>query len=445
VKLMPFALILIGSLALLGSPIYALTIDAQPMTTCSALGFCKTIVDVSPYLTTKELDDFKISDYTKSLTALTYDKTEVAKPKEATDFIITYNGSIMTVSGNVLKGESAYWTLALTKDVLIDPWWNVTGTLYMNNTLESIELSDGGINGDDYSYRGQLVTIGSDCSRLIVEKHSTSTVPFVRMYTTPNQTNVLNATYSGIYATFNNTTAGTYYLLNNVTKGTDHMWQSDAASYTYTNGNVTAILATIRRVSGAWSNYTNYWFELESITCEIAYDGTSATWYENNLFLNGNESNITISTTTALNSTATTNLTGAYVAIWINDTLSANSTNSANNTTTFSAGLYNVTAFFGNTSTNETKTWWANITSAVSPPSSETIAYIYCTDNTTLGHINVTNLQTDSVITYYENCANGCDNTTASCSPSETEELLYTGGFAAFMLLVVIIIAWRVK
>jgi hypothetical protein len=142
------------------------------------------------------------------------------------------------------------------------------------------------------------------------------------------------------------------------------------------------------------------------------------------LYLNGNQSNISLPYGTLLNSTAVLNITTSYgLKLIINNTIANSTNNIVYNISNLSVGLWNISGVYDSTP-NELasyKTYWANITNTttpvIPPASNNTIAYVYCTANTTLGHINITNLQTDGVITYYENCPYGCDNVTKICSP----------------------------
>lgn len=64
------------------------------------------------------------------------------------------------------------------------------------------------------------------------------------------------------------------------------------------------------------------------------------------LWLNGNEDNVSFFYGTSLNSTALINITGLWVAIDINGTLSANDTTTSFNISTFPVGLWNITAYY---------------------------------------------------------------------------------------------------
>ena len=84
------------------------------------------------------------------------------------------------------------------------------------------------------------------------------------------------------------------------------------------------------------------------------------------LWLNGNENNITMTYGSALNSTAQINVTGLWTAIEKNGTLIANGTATSTNVTVWSAGYYNMTAYYsGNAAYLASDiTWWAGITKA---------------------------------------------------------------------------------
>ena len=87
-----------------------------------------------------------------------------------------------------------------------------------------------------------------------------------------------------------------------------------------------------------------------------------------NLYLNGAQGNLTGVYPITLNSTATINAS-VWVAIDINNTLSANDTQTATNITILPAGLWNITAYFNGDDSYiaSSKTYWVDI--APSPPS----------------------------------------------------------------------------
>lgn len=89
------------------------------------------------------------------------------------------------------------------------------------------------------------------------------------------------------------------------------------------------------------------------------------------LFLDGFQSNNTYgyNPSRIVNSTGVVNVTGLWVAIDINGTTYTNGTTTVENLTTFGAGLYNITAWFGGNATylSSSETWWLTIQQADNP------------------------------------------------------------------------------
>lgn len=392
------------------------SIDLNRYSSCSIDGYCKTEVDIN------ELDLSKDGkDLLKSIDSKTSYSIETSHSIDGFSIDIIDKEKLL-ITGHIM--QNTYWTADLG-EVLLDPWWNVTTNVSTNTTFTSIALSSGGTNNDDYNRRGILFTIDNDTTKLYVKRHDDSTSSFAWLVFAGNKSSYQNATYTASdYAVFNNTPAGSYYILNNITTGSGEMFQNDAASYPYASDIIHAVVGAIWRGNGAWNNYTTYYFEIEKVIATTENDGTVATWYENHLYLNGTEGNVSFNTTDTINFTGTTNLTGATVLIYINDTLSANSTDSATNETNLTAGLYNITGWFGNISTNESITWWATVSEYVPPANLTGSYYKFCSDNNTLSYYNEYNFQTDTLINRSSYCENGCDNITMSCNLPQYQQNL---------------------
>lgn len=393
-------LFLILFLTLLAIPVSALNIDAQADTYCN-WGNCETRVNLSNYLITTQINIVKGLDLSKSKPALN---------DKLISFNYRFDNNILVFYGQVKN--DVYWTFDLKNGYIIDPFWNYTeaGT---EDTI-TVGITTLGANSDT-NKQGYFITMKANASLVSVTKHASDTsshawIDFV------NDTNIANASFSGNTATFTpniELTDGVSYHL--------YTWNSGAGRDAYILNPISIPITTGRDLDiitgqyndGTWHN-DSIGRCIDNITTINASSNVSI-WYVNNLFLNGNESNITLNNATEFNVTGITNLTALPVLLYINDTLSANDTDRAENNTYLAQGTYNITGYFGNSSTNETITYWLTMT-YTAPGAS--IGYVFCTDNETLAHINVTNLETDNVISYNDHCVYGCDNVTFACYPA---------------------------
>ena len=441
-KLVLIALFL--AFALTFSPALALNIDAQNTTSCDSLGNCKTEIDLTKFLSAGAITTLKSVNLTTYLPSLDVKLKTIN---------YSYNASKLIVAGKVL--QNTYWTFDLKNGYVIDPWWNYTS---YNLTNWSITL-DSQTNVEDATGFWTGIKFHTYKAGKLIE---------VQKYPGTNYSNVglqnsthfflSNATFSGNVAVFS------YDLVNN----TDYYligWDSGArakgvvdpaGTYPFTTA---AIYVTASAYSASpYTSYTDYTIKVFSIQKVVIQTNSSlntSVWYDVALFLNGNQSNITIDSATALNATAWTNLTGLNVSLYNNGTLTNYGTTSATNISTLSAGLYNITAYFvnnSNTSINATLTWWANMTyTAPAAVSNISATYNINLNNAPLTCINSTHVARNT--SFYVNgvmtpvaevyyCPNGCDNATNSCKPDRWQvDMLAVGIFAA----IIIIFAWIFK
>lgn len=170
-----------------------------------------------------------------------------------------------------------------------------------------------------------------------------------------------------------------------------------------------------------------------------------------NLYLNGNETNITLVNSTALNITGLTNVSSFNVSLYLNSTFVGSGLGNATNISFLGAGLYNITAWFGNASTNTSITYWADMTLPVAPIP---LNYSYvinidlnnapavCLNATRI--LRYTNFNNQAINESYE-CPYGCNNITLSCeSPVYQQNLITIGVFLAAFAGIFFIIS-RVK
>lgn len=416
-----FALIFVVCFLAFGIPTMAREdIDLQDYTSCDSFGFCKTEVDIN------ELDLSKDGkDLLKSIESDTPVSIETSDSIENFSIEIVDREKLL-VTGHVYR--NTYWT-ADFGDVFLDPWFNYTtySWNYYNWTNPASSCGTAAAGGNLF---GVNLTTTSNNSFICWINIKATSSGFSWLLLTDSAGNIVKNTtdLSSANFTLNATscvavnTSQIYRIVSNPTTRTS----CSGVSFPY----VTPAFSITHGVycsSGnpaTCSGLTGEIFEISSIGYKLNESSEVSIWYNTHLYLNGSESNVSINTANILNSTATTNLTGVTTLIYINGTLSANNTTTATNETLLSLGMWNITAWIGNASTNGTITWWANVTTAPVTPS-EVVGYIYCFDNTTLAHINVTNLQTDNVITYYEHCRNGCDNVTATCNqPQFIQDIL---------------------
>lgn len=114
--------------------------------------------------------------------------------------------------------------------------------------------------------------------------------------------------------------------------------------------------------------------------CAMNYTQSEANWSEGNpinqtfqagtnLYLQGNESNVTITNATLLNITATSNITGLNVSLYQNGTLLNTSATLVSNYATLAPGLYNITAETTGNATHlgSNVSYWANVSAYYTP------------------------------------------------------------------------------
>lgn len=437
-KSLIFALFLLCLFTLGATPIHAVeTIDlsAAKYTSCDSFGFCRTQADINELPLSKDGKD--------TIKAITHDTPFVL---DASSTIQNFNISVnenrdkLIISGKVL--QDTYWT-AQIGEVLIDPWWNVSSNTSslaydspysgaMSNFTWTGTWSNGVMIHTNESFTWDNLTSSDTSPQLRFCYLWTSGGMLLTNHSWVGRTCVINYTLSA-------NTSYYYTSLGELDGGGEKGEYSQAITPPLYASTFTIEAGSYHDGSTFHNESTPRIYNLDLVY--ITKTETVSTWYENYLYLNGNSSNTTIFDNTTFNVTGTTNLTNGIVSLYINGTLSANDTTNATNTTNLSTGLYNITGWFGNASTNETITYWLNVTATPVTPSG-VVGAVYCTDNSTLAHINVTNLQTDNVITYYEWCAQGCDNVTFSCEPLEYQQNLGNMAIALSLFTAVMLFGW---
>lgn len=395
-----FAFLLFSiTLLMLISPVFAINIDAQSTTFCLKEN-CITTVNLSNYMSYTDIISVKSFDLSNS-------KPEIDIKSGIKEFNYKFTGDSILLSGKITEGTNNYWNFDLKNGYVIDPWWNYTvSTEYL---LELPSWDDNN-QGGGANYWGIAIKPNTtiELKSILIAPYC-SDLNVLQLYFCSNSSYIANSTKSGtrfnfsqpvLYPNVEYCIAGSSTLR---TYGNDAFPVTDALHYNVTGS-----------IGGATPNAVRTDFGFSVIQVVTTLSSETSTFYENHLYLSGVEGNNTISNTTQLNSTLTSNLTDVPVLIYIDNVLSANSTETATNLTYLPEGTYNITGFVGNTSTNETITYYATITYTAPV----IIGYVYCINNETLAHINVTNLQTDNLISYYENCEYGCDNVTFSCFPA---------------------------
>lgn len=389
---------------------FAVTYDLQPYSSCEGFN-CKTTLDVSTLgLSTQKINNLKGVNITNFL----------YKSRNISGLSYSWSGNNLTISGTIT--DNTYWYFDTGQD-RFDPWWNFTGA----NTSVNFTMTKSSTNADFFGYKFKSLIAGS--ITILSVKNSTSQVNNCTLFSGAKAL-IATSTFSGdnCIVTYTLAVGDTYYIMYGRSTPPLHSYQ-DGMTYPVV-GSMINVTAGIYDINSFPESSNTYYDALKIITWV-----TNSVWYENHLYLNGNQTNISLFTTTPLNSTASTNLTGAYATIWINGTLSANATNLSSNVTNLTAGLYNITAFFGNTSTNETITYWAT---CYNPPISiVNYSYSLCSLNDTLyvhstQFLNGTFNYTDE----YINCINGCDNVSFSCNPAQ-----WVGDLTGFMLIVIFLVA----
>lgn len=397
---------------LLAIPTYAREdVNLQQWSSCSIDGYCRTEVDINELSLSKAGKDL-LKDIDTD-TPYLFESDNVIQ-----DFTIEIlDKEKLIITGHIT--QNTYWTM-LIDEVFLDPWWNTTS--FDTWTMPSVSWTSHTASAQDYL--GTNISLTETITIIAVKKHASSN-PYGCHLVDSGENVVGSGSYSGDVCTITGTFSDPYYyLVNNYSSAGQPARYYN--SFTYPNasdgGNFQMTACIIN--DGSWGNCgaTQWWDFLE---INVTGSGTSL-WYETYLYLNGNNTNITLDNATALNSTGTTNLTGLTVLIYINTTLSANNTTTAVNITNLSAGMYNITAWIGNASTNSTLTRWANITYTAPAVVVANYSYTICSDNSTLyEHKAVYNNGSFSYNDTYTLCLNDCDNVSYSCEMPDYQEDFY--------------------
>jgi hypothetical protein len=465
------ALILMACLVVLPSLTLALPIiNAQSTTSCNKYD-CITTVDMSKYVSAPTLTTAKSLDYSKDLPVTT------AKDSKAKIESISYkwDKDMIVISGTIK--ENTYWTLDVA-GYTIDPWWNYTSSANYIVILNETGLCNFGetylcANAKTTNYNSDAnmlirnTTIGStECVEVQKWNLNASCIPAGATINSANLTwyvgsvNTYEYTVSLWNATDNwNPTTVIWNTKPNISALITQLFIHDV--YTFNNFTITNAVqsayanATNKNMSlyfwSSFANDANMWNSSKSATVSkrpqliINYSTSSnySIFYTVNLYLNGNESNITMDNSTALSIVAYNNLT-LNSSIYVNGTLKNNTVTNSTWTSFLPSGLYNITGYFFNASTNSTLTYWANLTytAPIIPPTSNTtlcynippnaIYTLSCSNNNTL----LQNWTVGNETCYaYQKCANGCDSYTQTCNLSP----LYQG-FLSFGVIIAFII-----
>ena len=410
------------------TPVHALTINAQPQTTCDKLGYCKTEVNMTPYLTIKEISDVKLSDYTKMIYATTYDKTMVAKPKEANTFNVSYAANSIIISGYILPGTSNYWTFNLTKGVIIDPWWNYTTYVYncsaqicypMNENTGTTLNDRGdsnplGLEGNNvwttgfYDYGLNTTAGGGKMNSLVSNSYFTLMFWLKTTQTTAGSVitnnNATGAGWGIWYGRVGRAGKFSFYPSSSVgwqALGTTAMndgawrhiaikWNSTNKVYIYLNGTYDGQLAISslgvndqppslfydrnsndNRINGFVDEFKYFNTSLTDaqviteMNTPIYQTTLNSKYYDLSLWINGGVGNITTTCGGSNNNyTALTNLTGLNISLLYNGTIANTSNTLVSWYSSLNSGVWNITANASNSSTNASTMLWHTINKA---------------------------------------------------------------------------------
>lgn len=393
----------------------ALTIDAQNTTTCFN-GYCETRVNLTKYASLPIINTIKATNLTVLLPKKTVNLTSIDYKFEDSQFI---------VYGYVKNGSSVYWTLPLgITNITVDPWWNYSVQANLTSWPTMSQGTNSGGSGGSYWFGGNYTF---NRSRYIVSANIWAD---------------LGGTLDLCYLAYKN--GSTIYvngsIINNSACSFGNYLMEANTPFIITFHNPTGSRSSVSLSSPALVGFgnithgcygwpttclTNEYFQIRNIT---TYDGLTnySYYYTSTLLLNGDAANISLNNKTALNITAYTNLTGLNVTVYRNFMALTGTYNGTvlMNSSTLPEGMYNITAFFGNASTNETLTFWANMSYVAEKEVIWDIASLepnnkYCYDNSTLFLDYSDALINRSII-----CANGCDNTTRSCNPLPYQQYL---------------------
>lgn len=395
------------------------TINAQPTTVCDS-GTCETRVELSEFLNNGLITALKAIDLTPAKPVIT---------ARLLDFDYSFEGTQMVFRGRV--AGNVYWTFDLGNGYVIDPWWNTT-TSSVDWLYPVTGYSTNTPGNDDF---GVNLTLFYPATKIEVLKYNSDSSAFCELYDVGGATWVGNESYIGDLCTITGTFAAGDYRLQS--GGYANAYYNNSMTYpkNSTNNKFKVTSCTIFNAPNAWTACGGTQiFTIMQIN--VTASSTSSLWWEGGLELNGTSANITLDNATALNITAYNNVT-LNMTIYRNGTAIGWNISRFENSSYLPAGLYNVTAWIGNASTNLSVTYFANMT--YTPPLNATIGSTICTDNQTLAHINEFNPYTDNLNTYYELCPYGCDNVTYACSPPA----YMTNGLVFGIFLLIIVAAWR--
>ena len=433
--------------AILNTNVFAIVIDAQSETTCLS-GVCETRVDLTKHMATLEVSNVKVIDY--QLT-----KTEVLTNKNIKEFEISFDKDIMVFSGVVEK--DTYWEFDLKNGYVIDPWWNISSVCNSSNLTY---VNGNEMIAEDTTGYWQGIKITTNASEVFLVDYKLadhSTAERVAIADVSTHVFYADAVVIGDTATFNHmlTPETSYYMvLTNYSGDVEKGATAEISPFPISTTTGITIVASMYSASPytVFNDYSLKLWEVGEFTTTINITCDVNTWYNTYLYLNGEQNNISITDSDTLNSTATTNLTGANALVYINDFLSANATTTATNTTTMPIGFFNITSFIGNTSTNETITYWVNVTEAVTEPSdyqtNET--WRICSDNMTehfhhAQYVNGTFSYSNDTYTYCQNECNdyNLDSLTGTlCNPDDLTQYLVLFGV---VVVLVVLYGWLRK
>lgn len=327
---------------------YATAYNLQPYTSCVG-NYCTTSLDVSTLgLSQNKINALKTVNITNFL----------IKSGIINNFAYSWVNNTLTITGKV--SDSVYWKFNAGSDSY-DPWWNATGCY--NTTNSTLNFTVPGTTG-----AGTTAAFGyvynASVNQKIIEIRTEASCN-ANHYIINSSSNALleqGSISSNKAATSTVVAANDKVYIYADSSGSGYNRRYTFPVSDYPKVGLYGFAPTGASTEGAFpyvmDNSAN---NLVSITIvnEIA---CPSVYYTTNLYLNGNETNITIPNSTALNVTALTNLTGLNVSLFMNGTLIASGINSSSNVSNWSSSIYNITAFFWNASTNSSLTRWATLT-----------------------------------------------------------------------------------
>ena len=434
--------VFIACFLLLAMPTYAKeVIDLQDYSTCDSFGFCKTEVDINELTLSKDGKDFL-----KDVSSCEDVSCETSFDIEMSHPINNFRVEIKDKEKLIISGyitENTLWTADLG-DVLLDPWWNYSVSGWSgNNVWESDEDSCGSAAGNQWFGLEIGIDNGLPVRLMTVRLYDTTVnTGWVGIFDSVTGSAIINTTdnASSVY-TFN-TTGGAYLeagkVYHLITYSITRTSCTGNTPYAADDYNITAGLYCGTSAPETCTDLSGEIFAMGNITTQTYSTTAYTNYYETNLSLNGNASNITIDNQTELNMTANTNMTGLNVSLYLNGSYwnsgITNITNYTNLTTVYN---YNITAYFFNASMNDTVTWWVNVTEYEAPPSNTTnMSYSICTASDTLyRRMAFISNETFTAYDFYDWCEFGCDNTTFSCNPPEYQQNVYMLGVIILFII----------